>query len=121
METFGEFIKNKRLELEIGLREFSVKIAYDASNWSKIERGISPFPDDENKLKSIADVLNIEWNSEDYSKLKTLAALTRSELPKEIIQNESVREFLPAFFRAAENEELDKEKIQKLINFLKEK
>ena len=49
---FGEFIKQKRLEKDLGLREFCRQLDEDASNWSKIERGIMGPPQDEGKLKN---------------------------------------------------------------------
>ena len=34
---FGEFIKEKRIEKGISLREFCKRIEIDASNWSKVD------------------------------------------------------------------------------------
>ena len=45
MVMFGDFIKEKRINKEITLREFCRQLELDASNWSKIERGVmSPPP-----------------------------------------------------------------------------
>ena len=38
---FEEFIKNRRIAKGLGLREFCKQIEMDASNWSKVERGVS--------------------------------------------------------------------------------
>ena len=48
---YGEFIKAIRIKKEISLREFCKQVEMDASNWSKIERGVSAPPQDEEKLK----------------------------------------------------------------------
>ena len=60
---FGDFIKEKRINKEITLREFCRQLELDASNWSKIERGVMSPPQDEEKLKQIAKVLGISLKS----------------------------------------------------------
>ena len=57
---FGEFVKGKRIAKEISLRKFSLLIDVDASNWSKVERGLLSPPQDENKLELIARKLGIK-------------------------------------------------------------
>jgi ribosome-binding protein aMBF1 (putative translation factor) len=39
-EMFGEFIKERRVAKGISLREFCKRMETDASNWSKVERGL---------------------------------------------------------------------------------
>lgn len=51
--TFGEFIKEKRLEKNLTLRKFYTKLNYDTVNWSEIERGLLPAPDDHELLERI--------------------------------------------------------------------
>ena len=51
---FGEFIKKRRIDKGLGLREFCKQIEMDASNWSKVERGVLSPPQDEEKLRNIA-------------------------------------------------------------------
>jgi len=48
---FGEFIKQKRLEKDLGLREFCRQLDEDASNWSRVEREKASPPRDEKKLE----------------------------------------------------------------------
>lgn len=50
---YGEFIKELRAKKEISLREFCKQVEMDASNWSKIERGVLAPPQDEEKLKKL--------------------------------------------------------------------
>jgi hypothetical protein len=37
--TFGEFVRQKRLAVNLELREFCDQAQFDPSNWSKVERG----------------------------------------------------------------------------------
>jgi hypothetical protein len=52
-KMFGEFIKILRLDRDIGIREFCRQLSIDASNWSKVERGILPTPQGDAKLDQI--------------------------------------------------------------------
>src|SRR4030042_4730552 len=56
---FGTFIKNKRIEKGLTLREFCRKAKLDPSNWSKIERGIFPPPKSRPVLEEIAAAVGL--------------------------------------------------------------
>ncbi|MCJ7833606.1 MAG: helix-turn-helix domain-containing protein, partial [Deltaproteobacteria bacterium] len=56
---FGEFIKKRRIVKGLGLREFCKQIEMDASNWSKIERGVIPPPQDPAFLDKTANLLGL--------------------------------------------------------------
>lgn len=118
METFGEFVKSKRSNKRISLREFCRQIQFDASNWSKIERGILPPPKDEKILIGIAGVLGLKNGDEDYATLFDLAAI--SFIPKSLIDDEKLLEKLPIFFRTIRGERPTKEELELLIKTLKE-
>ncbi len=60
INLFGDNYKKRKIEIRFKLREFCRKISYDASNWIKIERGKCSPPQDEETLKTIAHVLNID-------------------------------------------------------------
>ncbi len=64
MITFGEFIKNLRIERRMTLREFCWAAKFDPSNWSRIERGLAPPPKSKVVLQGIAEMLNVEEESE---------------------------------------------------------
>ena len=44
--NFGELIKNLRIGKQLTLRQCSAALGVDPSNWSKMERGVSPPPKD---------------------------------------------------------------------------
>ena len=62
---FGKFIKELRARQRLGLREFCLKTGYDPSNWSKIEREVSPPPKDDETLRTWAKQLGLKPDSDD--------------------------------------------------------
>jgi transcriptional regulator with XRE-family HTH domain len=114
---FGEFVKKRRLDLEITLREFCRLLALDASNWSKIERGILSPPKDENKLKKIAEVLRIDIDSSLWREMKDMAQIDAGTIPDDICSDKKVLNSLPIFFRTLRSEK--PEDLDRLINFVR--
>ena len=112
---FGAVIKSLRIERGIGLREFCRRLSYDASNWSKIERGVLAPPQDEEKLNQIAEVLGIEENSDLYAELKDKAAIDAGIIPKDILSDQETLNALPMFFRTVRSEKPTREELEKLI------
>jgi len=118
METFGEYIKSLRISKQITLRDFCKKADLDPSNWSKIERGISPPPKSTLVLTSIAHALNISDKSEEYNTLYDLAAI--SHIPKELVTDKEIFEKLPVFFRTARGDSPNRKELEKLFKLIKE-
>ncbi len=117
---FGEYVRDRRLERNLTLREFCRMIDEDPSNWSKVERGILPPPQSIEKLNSIARVLRLKKGGEDYLELLDGAAISRGKIPKDLLSDKSVIGLLPAFLRTIGSVKPTKEEIMKLINRLKE-
>lgn len=113
---FGDFIKEKRINKEITLREFCRQLELDASNWSKIERGVMSPPQDEEKLKQIAKVLGISLKSEEWQELKDKARIDAGIIPEDILSDEKILNALPMFFRTIRSEKPTLEELDKLIN-----
>jgi transcriptional regulator with XRE-family HTH domain len=116
---FGKFIKALRLDRDLGLREFSRKLSIDASNWSKVERGILPPPQDDKKLKQIAKILGIDINSEQFIELKDIASVGSGIIPKDILTDKEVVNSLPMFFRTVRSEKPSTEELKRLIEKIK--
>jgi transcriptional regulator with XRE-family HTH domain len=116
---FGEFVKEKRLEKDIGLREFCRKLSIDASNWSKIERGVKAPPQNERKLKQIAKILGISIDSEKFAEFKDLASVDAGIIPKDILSDRETLNALPMFFRTVRSEKPTEEELNKLIKNIK--
>jgi transcriptional regulator with XRE-family HTH domain len=113
---FGAFIKSLRIERNIGLREFCRKLNVDASNWSKIERGVLAPPQDNEKLDQIAEALGIDRHSELYNDLKDKAAIDAGIIPRDLLSDQETLNSLPMFFRTVRSEKPTPEELEKLIS-----
>jgi transcriptional regulator with XRE-family HTH domain len=114
--SFANFIREKRIAAKLTLREFCRLTAFDASNWSKIERGLKTPPQSKKVLNEIASVLKIKESSQEYKELMDLAAL--STVPEELIESE-ILEQLPVFFRTVRGEKPTTEELKTLITKIK--
>jgi len=117
---FGEMVKTARVGKKIGLREFCKLASVDASNWSKIERGLLAAPRDEEKLRRIAEVLGIEEGSPQFEKLMDEAAIAAGIIPKDFLSDKAVLDSLPLFFRTIRSEKPTAEEIEKIIQKIRE-
>jgi transcriptional regulator with XRE-family HTH domain len=116
---FGEFIKERRIAKSISLREFCKRIEMDASNWSKVERGLLAPPQDEEKLRRIARVLDIKVGSSLWKEMKDKANIDAGIIPEDILSDEKVLNSLPIFFRTIRSEKPTPEDLDKLINMIR--
>jgi transcriptional regulator with XRE-family HTH domain len=116
---FGEFVKNRRLSIDLGLREFCSLAKVDPSNWSKIERGILAIPDDRSKLERIARLLKLKEKSPDWFDFFDLAYVSRKQIPDQVYEDEEVLSALPIFFRTARGEKPTKEQMKRIAELLR--
>jgi transcriptional regulator with XRE-family HTH domain len=116
---FGEFVKERRIEKGVSLREFCKRIEIDASNWSKVERGMLAPPQDEEKLKKIARALGIKFGSALWEEMKDKANIDAGIIPEDILSDEEVLNSLPMFFRTIRSEKPTPEELDKLINIIR--
>lgn len=116
---FGEFVKEKRLQTGMSLREFSKKLEEDASNWSKVERGILSPPQDPDKLKKIGTLLNIKAGSEDWTKLTDYANIDAGKIPDYLMTDQDVLKALPVFFRTIGSVKPTPEELAKLVESIR--
>lgn len=110
--NFGTFIKKLRIEAQITLREFSRQVGVDPSNWSKMERGITPPPANDDLFNRIGEILTLD--TEQKQQLSDLAALARRELPADL-DDEAILAKMPAFFRALKGREYTSDELDSLI------
>lgn len=115
--TFHQIAKDARLQRRLGLRQFCENAGLDASNWSKIERGITPPPKDERTLESVAKHLGLVGRS--MQEFLDAASVARSELPKDISSDEVLASKLPAFFRAMRGSDPSEEQLLEMISDIK--
>ncbi len=116
---FGEFIKERRIAKGISLREFCKRAEMDASNWSKVERSLLAPPQDEEKLRKIARVLDMKIGSPVWKEMKDKANIDAGIIPEDILSDEKVLNSLPIFFRTIRSEKPTPEDLDKLIDMIK--
>ena len=114
--NFGAFVKHHRIAAGMTLRSFCRAIGHDASNWSKIERGVIPPPQDSRWLDKIASTLGLDATGR--MELEYLSSLARGQLPSDF-QGSEIQSKLPAFFRAIRGQEYQIEDVAKLIEGVK--
>ena len=109
---FSKTVKSLRIQKRLTLRDFCEQVGLDASNWSKVERGVNPPPSDVKVLERLEDFFGLTG----AAKLALLdeAALQRREIPADVADNVILQRALPAFFRAARGHELTPAELKNL-------
>jgi len=118
LKEFGVFVKQKRLQLGLTLREFCRLTDVDPSNWSKIEKGTLAPPKSKEVLLAVADTLNFTINSEDWNTLHDLALI--GHIPKELVSDQSIIQKLPIFFRTLRGDKPTEKDLEELIKIIRE-
>ena len=118
MAMFGEFVKEKRKELRLTLREFCRMVDEDPSNWIKIERKILRPPQGRDKLEKIAGALNIDTGTDNWKLLNDYANVDAGIIPEYVMQKKELLQQLPAFFRTVGSEKPSKEALIELLETL---
>lgn len=98
---FGAFIKEIRTKQRLGLREFCLKYKHDPSNWSKIEREVTPPPRDNETLRKWAKQLGLKPDSDNWHKFFNCAAMDSGRIPKHVlngVDDEALATQMPKFF-----------------------
>ena len=119
MAGFGQFFKAKRLELGLTLRKFCLMNNLDPGNISKLERGRMQPPQNEEKLKEYAEMLNIKPESDDWQTFFDLAAAEAGRVPQDLLSDEEVLSKLPVLFRTLRGQQVSDEELEELIKMIK--
>ena len=115
--NFGALLKDLRIGKELTLRQCSADLEVDPSNWSKIERNITPPPKDSAVLERWAAFFGLTGDKK--LEFFDLAALARREIPADVANDEAVIGALPAFFRAVRGQELTGARLKEFMEDLK--
>jgi transcriptional regulator with XRE-family HTH domain len=116
---FGELIKEIRSRKRLGLREFCIAADCDPSNWSKVERGMLPPPQDQKLLDRIAIILGLPDNSKERELLFDYAAIDAGKIPKYVLDDAELVRRLPVFFRTASGKKPTAQELETLAEILK--
>ena len=117
--TFGEFFKQKRIDLKKTLRQFCAENKLDPGNISRLERGLMLPPQGSDKLVEYARYLHIKKGSDDWYRFFDLARIEAGRIPDELLKNESVVASLPILFRTLRGQKISEKKLEKLVELIK--
>jgi len=117
--NFRDYVKKRRLELGLTLREFCRKIDEDPSNWSKMERGVIGPPEQLDKLHRIGNALGFAENSEEAQELFALADIDRGRIPRSVMHDEALLSHLPVLFRSINSSPLSTEELLSLADLIR--
>ena len=106
-ETFGERIKERRLEQGFGLREAAKLFGISPTYFSRIENKAERNPPKEEVIQKIADVLQVE-----FDELMRLAGRFTDDVKEFLTQDEA----MPAFLRRAQEENLSGKDLLALLH-----
>lgn len=116
--TFGQFLKEKRLALDLSLREFARQVGMQPSNYCNVEADVLPPPRAE-RLEKLSSALGLKRGTSNYETFHDLAAEGRDEIPADIERIVKGNELIPAMLRTVEYEQLSKEQLRGIIEDLR--
>ena len=117
-KTFGKFLKEKRVALDLSLREFARKVGLQPSNYCNIEADVlSPPPVD--ALERIAQALGLRRGTKDFEAFHDLAAKGRDEIPADVTRIVKENHLIPVMLRTVEYENVTKSQLRGIIEDLK--
>jgi hypothetical protein len=114
--AFGKFFNQKRIELNLTLREFCRINEFDPS---KIERGLLAPPQKKEKRLQYAAALGIKEGTDDWLTFCDLATTSVGKMPPDIASDEEVMNALPILFRSVRKKSLDEEDLKKLTESIR--
>ena len=117
-QTFGQFLKTKRLALDLSLREFARRVGMQPSNYCNVEAGVLPPPPPEG-LQRINLALGLKKGTKDFETFHDLAATGRDEIPVDVQQIVKENELIPAMLRTVEYEKVTNEQLRGIIEDLR--
>jgi transcriptional regulator with XRE-family HTH domain len=114
---FSEILKNTRISQGLTLRACAAILGVDPSNWSKMERGVTPAPKDVAIVEKWAEAFHLTGS--ERGQFLDLAALSRNEIPQDMASDARVIEALPVFFRAIRGQELEGDRLAEFMEDLR--
>ncbi len=119
MKKFGDFFKQRRIDLGKTLRDFCFENKFDPGNISKLERGVFSPPQNRGKLEEYAKLFKIKEGSDDWYTFFDLAAAEVGRIPEEIMSEENLVDKLPILFRTLRGQKVSEDKLEELIKRLR--
>lgn len=117
--SFGDYLRECRLERRLTLREFSRIAGIDPGNYSKMERGLLPPPKGREKLEEYAQHLGLERGTDGWLEFFDLAAAEQGRIPDDVLEDRELMDRLPLLFRTSRGQKLDDNELTRLIEYLR--
>jgi transcriptional regulator with XRE-family HTH domain len=117
-KTFGKFLKEKRLALDLSLREFARRVGLQPSNYCNLEADVLP-PPPVNALGRIAQALGLRQGTKDFEVFHDLAAKGRDEIQADVTRIVRENDLIPTMLRTVEYEKVTKDQLRGIIEDLK--
>lgn len=117
---FGELLKELRSVHRLSLRKFCTIAEMDPGNISKIERGKSAPPQQEDILTKMALALKLEQGTSQWEDFFDTARISSGRLPDAVMSDEELMESLPVLLRTITGQKLTKQKFDELVERIKE-
>lgn len=103
------------------LRAFCEKNGFDPGNVSKLERGVFLAPLSDESLERYARALGISIGDDEYLTFRDLARASRiMKTDVHNITDIELLNMLPVLFRTVDNKDITVEKLERIINIIKE-
>lgn len=119
MSEFAAFFKAMRMKLGVSLREFCLERKLDPGNVSRMERGLVPPPQSQEKLVEFAGHLGLKKGSDEWKQFFDLAAAESGRIPDDVLCDKEVVAKLPILFRTLRGEKVPEDKLNDLLRHIK--
>jgi len=111
-ETFGERVRRRRTELNLGLRKTAGAVKISPTFLSRIETGAEKAIPSEEKIRKLAEVLE-----DDFDELMALAG----RIPSEVKDYVKAEPGMPEFLRRAKEKNISADKLMEMLEKAKDK
>jgi transcriptional regulator with XRE-family HTH domain len=119
MNAFAVYFKALRMKLGVSLREFCLERKLDPGNISRMERGLVPPPQSQEKLEEFAGHLGLEKGSEERQEFFDLAAAESGRIPDDVLSDKDLVAKLPILFRTLRGQKVPDDKLNDLIRHIR--
>jgi hypothetical protein len=109
----------QRFKTILELARFNDLEEYDPGNLSKLERGMLPPPESEEKLEEYASALGLTNGTDEWYQFFDLAAACKGVIPRELLENDELVKSLPIIFRTFRSKRVSKKTVEDLIERLR--
>jgi len=112
MARFGDLLKRLRKDRGKTLREFCIANGLDPGNYSRLERGMYPPPQN---VEKYAIAMGLKEGSSEWIELFDTAAAERGQIPADIMCDAEVVDKLPVVFRTLRAKQISPEDLDDLV------